>query len=68
MPPRAYADQWDTEGLQEEIEKHFNLQLPIKEWAAEDGIANEEILERVPQRLRRITQTRHKEAEHGILA
>ncbi|MBV5259857.1 preprotein translocase subunit SecA [Synechococcus moorigangaii CMS01] len=47
MPPRAYADQWDTEGLQEEIEKHFNLQLPIKEWAAEDGIANEEILERV---------------------
>jgi len=47
MPPRAYADQWDTEGLQEEVEKHFNLQLPIKEWAAEDGIANEEILERV---------------------
>jgi len=47
MPPRAYADQWDTEGLQEEVEKYFNLQLPIKEWAAEDGIANEEILERV---------------------
>ncbi|WP_429912543.1 preprotein translocase subunit SecA [Glycocaulis sp.] len=47
MPPRAYADQWDTDGLQEEVEKHFNVQLPIKEWAAEDGIANEEILERI---------------------
>ncbi|MGP1275649.1 MAG: preprotein translocase subunit SecA, partial [Caulobacterales bacterium] len=47
IPPRAYADQWDTAGLQEEIEKHFNLQLPIVEWAKEDGIANEEILERV---------------------
>ena len=47
IPPRAYADQWDIDGLSEEVEKHFNLQLPLKEWAAEDGIANEEILERI---------------------
>ena len=47
MPPRAYADQWDIDGLKAEVEKHFNLQLPLSEWAAEDGIANEEILERI---------------------
>lgn len=28
MPPRAYADQWDIDGLKAEVEKHFNLQLP----------------------------------------
>ena len=47
IPPKAYADQWDVEGLQEEARKHFALDLPIKDWAAEEGIADEEILERL---------------------
>ncbi|WP_375548340.1 preprotein translocase subunit SecA [Oceanicaulis alexandrii] len=47
IPPRAYADQWDIDGLNEEVVKHFNLELPIKEWAAEEGIADEEMRERL---------------------
>ena len=47
IPERAYPEQWDTEGLQEEVLKYLNLDLPIKDWAAEEGIADEEVKERL---------------------
>jgi len=47
LPPKAYADQWDVDGLTEQAETLLGLQLPIKDWAAEEGIANEEIAERL---------------------
>ena len=47
IPERAYPEQWDTEGLQEEVRKYLNLDLPVKDWAAEEGIADEEVRERL---------------------
>ena len=47
LPPKAYAEQWDVEGLSTRVKELLNLDLPIAEWAAEDGIANEEIFERI---------------------
>ena len=47
LPPKAYADQWDVEGLHERVENLLGLDLPIKAWAAEEGIADEEITERI---------------------
>jgi preprotein translocase subunit SecA len=47
LPPKAYVEQWDTEGLNERVESLLGLQLPIKDWAAEEGIANEEIEQRI---------------------
>ncbi len=47
LPPKAYAEQWDIEGLDEHIRNHLGLELPVREWAAEDGIANEEIEQRI---------------------
>ena len=47
IPENAYAEQWDAEGLYNEINGIFGLDLPIKAWAAEEGIADQEILERV---------------------
>lgn len=47
IPPKAYADQWDVKGLNEDVTKYFNQELPIVEWAAEEGIADEEILDRL---------------------
>ncbi|WP_300577792.1 preprotein translocase subunit SecA [Phenylobacterium sp.] len=49
MPPKAYAEQWDVEGLDERVRELLGLELPVREWAAEDGIANEEIHERITQ-------------------
>ncbi len=47
IPRDAYAEAWDVDGLAEEVRAKLNLDLPIKEWAAEEGIADEEIRERV---------------------
>ena len=47
LPPKAYAEQWDVEGLETHVRDLLGLELPIKAWAAEDGIANEEIHERI---------------------
>ncbi len=47
IPARAYADQWNVEGLDEDVRKYFSLELPIKDWAAEEGIADEEMRERL---------------------
>jgi preprotein translocase subunit SecA len=47
LPPKAYADQWDVEGLDERVQGLLGLTLPVREWAAEEGIANEEIRERL---------------------
>src|SRR5262249_29955212 len=50
VPPNAYPEQWDTPGLKEEINRVLNLDLPIEEWAKEEGIADEELLARIERR------------------
>jgi preprotein translocase subunit SecA len=47
LPPKAYADQWDVAGLDEKVRDILGLELPLAAWAAEEGIADEEIRERV---------------------
>ncbi len=47
IPPKAYAEQWDAAGLRDEIEKIFGIDLPIVDWTHEEGIADEEVRERV---------------------
>ncbi|WP_269716043.1 preprotein translocase subunit SecA [Caulobacter sp. NIBR2454] len=47
LPPKAYAEQWDIDGLEERVDHIFGMKLPLKDWAAEEGIANEEIRERL---------------------
>nr|WP_233508692.1 preprotein translocase subunit SecA [Parvularcula marina] len=47
IPPKSYAEQWDAEGLRQEIIEVFGLDLKIPEWAAEEGVADSEIEERI---------------------
>jgi preprotein translocase subunit SecA len=47
LPPKAYAEQWDIDGLDAHVQNYLGLKLPLAEWAAEEGIANEEIEERI---------------------
>ena len=47
LPPKAYAEQWDVDGLHEHVVNMLGMDLPIAQWAAEEGIANEEIQERI---------------------
>ncbi|WP_294606840.1 preprotein translocase subunit SecA [uncultured Roseovarius sp.] len=47
MPPKTYADQWNTEGLHAAVMERLNLDLPVIDWAAEEGVDDEEITERL---------------------
>ena len=47
IPPAAYAEQWNAAGLKEQVGSIFALDVPVEEWAAEEGIADEEIRERL---------------------
>jgi len=47
MPPKTYADQWDTQGLHDAVVEQLNLDQPIAEWADEEGVDDEDIVERL---------------------
>ncbi|WP_454616101.1 preprotein translocase subunit SecA [Bradyrhizobium cenepequi] len=47
IPEHAYAEQWDTAGLKDELKRVLDVDLPVDEWAKEEGIADEELLARI---------------------
>lgn len=75
IPENAYAEQWNIDGLNEKVTNVFNINLPLKDWAAEEGIANEEILERLIKasdedmaaRATRITPDIMRQVERSVL-
>ncbi len=50
MPPKSYADQWDTEGLKEAVRETLGLDVPVEQWAEEDGVDQEVVRERLETR------------------
>ncbi len=46
-PADAYPETWDVAGLQEAVQNALNLDLPVEDWAKEEGIADEEMRERL---------------------
>lgn len=50
VPEHAYAEQWDVAGLKEELKRVLDLDLPVDDWAREEGIADEELLKRIETR------------------
>jgi preprotein translocase subunit SecA len=49
MPPKSYADQWDAEGLQADVVAHLGLDLPVVDWAAEEGVDDDVMRERLEE-------------------
>ena len=47
IPLNSYAEQWDATGLRERLQEALGLDFAVDEWAKEEGIAEEEIMERV---------------------
>jgi preprotein translocase subunit SecA len=50
VPENAYPEQWNATGLREELKRVLGLDLPVDEWAKEEGIADEEIFTRAENR------------------
>ena len=47
IPEKAYHEQWDIEGLERDCKRLLALELPVAEWAKEEGIADAELKERI---------------------
>jgi preprotein translocase subunit SecA len=49
IPEKAYAEQWESAELAEEVRRVLNLDLPIVDWAREEGMDETGIRERIEQ-------------------
>lgn len=49
MPPKSYPDAWDTDALTASVRDMLNLELPIADWAAEEGVDQAVIQERITE-------------------
>jgi preprotein translocase subunit SecA len=50
IPENAYAEQWDVAGLDTALKNVLGLDLPVQEWAKEEGIADDEVRERITRK------------------
>ncbi|WP_312798054.1 preprotein translocase subunit SecA [Tianweitania sp.] len=68
IPETAYAEQWDVAGLQEAVREGLNLDLPIVEWAAEEGIAEDDIHARITEAADAAAKAREERFGPEVLA
>ena len=47
IPEKAYAEQWESAELQADVRRILNLDLPIVDWAREEGIDETHVRERI---------------------
>ncbi len=47
LPPKSYPDAWNTEGLRAALVEKLNVDLPVQEWAAEEGVDQAALSERI---------------------
>ena len=53
MPPKSYADQWNTEGLYAEVIAQLGIDVPVMKWAEEEGVDDEVIRDRLEDESRK---------------
>jgi preprotein translocase subunit SecA len=64
IPEKAYAEQWDAIGLQNEVQALFGVDLPVVDWTKEEGIADEEVRERIFKAVE--ARAAARTAEYGV--
>ncbi len=65
VPPHSLEEQWDIAGLEEKLQKDFNLHLPIREWLDQDSNLHEETLH---QRIQTVFKDNYKNKEAQVEA
>ncbi len=60
IPPKSYVEQWDVEGLHNEVADIFGRTFPVKEWAEEEGVADTEIVDRLIEATDRLAKEREE--------
>jgi preprotein translocase subunit SecA len=47
VPEKAFSEQWELTDLAADVQRIFNLTLPVEEWGREDGIDETHLRERI---------------------
>jgi preprotein translocase subunit SecA len=47
MPPKSYPDSWNIEGLRDACRDKLNMDMPLADWAAEEGVDQAAMSERI---------------------
>nr|WP_294915522.1 preprotein translocase subunit SecA [uncultured Neokomagataea sp.] len=47
IPEKSFPEAWDMEGLSKEVIRVLNLELPLLDWAKEDGVDVDVVIERI---------------------
>ena len=63
IPEDVYAEQWKVGELKDDVQRLFGLDLPVDQWAKEEGIADEEIKTRLNEAVERLFA--QKAAQYG---
>ena len=50
VPENAYPEQWDMAGLDHSLREALTLDLPVQEWAKEEGITVDDVRDRITRR------------------
>ena len=66
IPPDSFAEHWQPDTLQHELYRIYGLELPVEDWAREEGIADEEILHRISLAVDRLFDDKAKSFEADI--
>jgi preprotein translocase subunit SecA len=49
IPRHAYAEQWETDKLEEAMQDALGVELPVKAWAEEEGVDEDALVERITE-------------------
>jgi preprotein translocase subunit SecA len=58
IPEKAYPEQWETQELKQDVRQTFGLELPVVQWAEEEGIDEEAIIERLTEQTSKAYQAK----------
>ncbi|MDB2415465.1 preprotein translocase subunit SecA [Rickettsiales bacterium] len=61
IPAKSYPEQWDVEYIEKEVYRIFGKNLEVSKWAKEEGIAEEEITQRIKDQVVEISKNKEKE-------
>ncbi|MBE7212668.1 MAG: SEC-C domain-containing protein, partial [Gluconacetobacter diazotrophicus] len=67
IPEKSFAEQWQSAELEEDLRRVLALELPIGEWAKEDGIGLPEVIERVEQASREAAAAKAANIGPGVM-
>jgi preprotein translocase subunit SecA len=68
IPPQSIDELWDVEGLEEHLKGDFNVELPLRQWLAEDKTLHEEKLrERIVEAIEQEYERKEQLAGSDVL-